>query len=610
VLTFIKQFFAQSNHILRTWQLIKNAAPRWTLAWGILLIFQGALPVAMVYLTRLLVDGLVAAVRAGGNWTSIRPILFPAAMMAGAMLLTELLQGLIEWVNTAQSELIQDFISKKVHTQAAIVDLAFYESPEYFDRLHRAANEASGHPLALMQSGGSLIQNALTLLGMGAVLLPYGVWIPLILVLSTLPALYIVVRFNLRYHQWWVRATQDRRWTQYYNSMITNSAAAAEVRLFGLGEMFREAYQLLRKRLRNERLGLLRQQMIARLGASLLALSISGAAIAWFGWRVIQGVVSLGDLALFYQAFNNGQNLMRSLLGNLGQIYNNSLYLGNLFEFLDLQPEIVDPSDAMPPLGQLKHGIRLENVTFRYPGSLQPALRDFHVDIPAGKVVAIVGENGAGKSTLVKLICRFYDPEQGSIQFDGIDVRQIAISDLRRMISVLFQFPVTYHATARQNIEFGDLTTESDLAAVEAAARSAGAHEVIRHLPKGYDSLLGKWFADGAELSAGEWQKVALARAYWRRSPIIILDEPTSFMDSWSEADWFNRFRGLARGRTAILITHRFTIAMRADIIYVMQAGQIVESGSHEELLAQNGHYAQSWISQTQVQSISTQGED
>ena len=572
------------------------------MAWAILLVVQGLLPVASVYLTRILVDGLVVAIGAGGSWASIQPMVIPAVLFAGVMLLTVLLQSVNEWINTAQSELIQDYISQKVHTQAVMVDLAFYESPDYFDRLHRAANEAASHPLALMQSTGSLLQNGLTLVGMGAVLIPYGLWLPVVLVLSTLPALYVVLRYNLQYHQWWEGTTQDRRWTNYYNTLLTNSMAAAEIRLFGLGDMFSDAYQSLRSRLRSEHLGLIRSQTISRLGASVIALLISGVAIIWFGWQVIHGIYSLGDLALFNQAFNRGQSLMRALLGNIGQIYNNSLFLGNLFEFFDLQPEITDPPDPVALSRELRTGIRLSDISFRYPGSDLPVLRDFCLDIPAGQIVAIVGENGAGKSTLVKLLCRFYDPEQGTIQFDGTDVRRIAVSDLRRMISVLFQFPVTYHTTARKNIAIGDHPSDPEFAAVEIAARSAGAHDVIANLPLGYETLLGKWFADGAELSAGEWQKIALARAYLRSAPLIILDEPTSFMDSWSEADWFERFRELAQGRTAILITHRFTIAKRADIIHVMQAGRIIESGSHADLLAQGGHYAQSWISQTQVQ--------
>jgi ATP-binding cassette subfamily B protein len=249
----------------------------------------------------------------------------------------------------------------------------------------------------------------------------------------------------------------------------------------------------------------------------------------------------------------------------------------------------------------LQDGIRFQNVVFRYPGSERLALQDFNLSVSAGQVVAIVGANGAGKSTLIKLLCRFYDPDAGRIEVDGVDLRELALADLRRLITVLFQLPVPYHATVGQNIALGDLTAEPSATQIEGAARGAGAHEVIERLPHGYDTLLGKWFADGTELSEGERQRVALARAFLRRSQIVILDEPTSFMDSWAEAEWLERFRNLVEGRTAILITHRFTTALRADMIHVMDAGRIVESGTHKQLLAQGGLYAHSWTKQTQT---------
>jgi ATP-binding cassette subfamily B protein len=292
---------------------------------------------------------------------------------------------------------------------------------------------------------------------------------------------------------------------------------------------------------------------------------------------------------------------MRTLLGNVGQIYTNSLFVGNLFEFLSLEPQVVDPPEPLPAPSVLKEGIRFREVTFRYPESERVALQDFNLTIPAGKIVAIVGDNGAGKSTLVKLLCRFYDPEAGRIELDGTDIRDLSIKQLRRLLTVLFQFPINYHATVAQSIAKGDLQAQLSVAEIEAAARGAGAHEFIARLPQGYDTLLGKWFAKGTNLSGGELQRIALARAFVRQAQIIILDEPTSAMDPWAEADWLDRFRTLGNGRTAIVITHRFTLAMRADMIHVMRNGQIVESGSHDELLAQGSFYAQSWKTQMQA---------
>jgi ATP-binding cassette subfamily B protein len=585
-------------NVARTIGLVWTAAGYWHVAWLGLLVVQGTLPVASVYLTRWLVDALVLAIQAGPSWDAARPAAVLLALMVGVLLLTELLKGLVEWVNTCQSELLQDHISGLVHDKTIGLDLAYYDVPEYHDRLERVRSDSSGRSLAVLENSGGLLQNGITLLAMAGVLLPFGWWIPAVLFAGTLPALVVVVRFNRRYHEWWDRTTADRRWTRYYDQMLSHSAAAAELRLFDLGGFFRSAYQVLRQRLRRERMDQSRDQLWGRLLAGAAALLAMGLTMSWMIWQALQGRATLGDLALFQQAFSRGQALMRGLLENVARIFSNALFVRDLFLLLTMEPRVRNAEHVVPAPRTLKDGVRFRNVSFGYDGAPSPVLRNVDLTLPAGQIVAVVGPNGAGKSTLLKLLCRFYDPTGGRVEFDGHDIRDFATDDLRRTISVLFQFPVQYAATARENISFGDHHGNRTAVEVAAAARAAGAEDIIARLQGGYDTLLGRHFADGAELSAGEWQRVALARAFLRRAPVIALDEPTSFMDSWAEAEWLDRFCALARGRTAMLITHRFTTAMRAHLIYVMQDGGVVEFGSHDELVAANGVYARSWNAQ------------
>jgi ATP-binding cassette, subfamily B, bacterial len=597
----LHQSFASKVYWSQTLRLLWAAAPRWTLAWIFLLLVQGVLPAIAVYLSKLLIDSLTVTLGGGGDWQRVRPTIILLVLTAMVMLLIEFLQSVNEWIRAAQSELIQDHIKALIHSQAVRLDLSFYESPEYHDCLDQVRNEAGNRPLALLENLGGLVQNGITLVAMSAVLTLYSRWLPLILLLSTLPAFYIVLRFDRSYHRWWKRMTADRRWAQYYDAMLTSSEAVAEVRLFGLGAHFQSAYQAIRSRLRRQRLMQLRNQNLAKLGASSLALVISCLTFAWIAWQALQGLATMGDLALFYQAFSKGQGVMRAVLSNIGQILTNSLYMGNLFAFLELKAKIAEPERPRLFPAEIKQGIHFQNVSFRYTGSQKKVLDSFNFFIPAGKVIAIVGPNGAGKTTLLKLLCRLYEVEEGRIEIDGIDIRDMSIQSLWRQITVLFQEPLPYHATAGESIALGDIDGEPSPGEIENAARNAGAHEVITRLPRGYDTLLGKWFADGVELSGGERQRIAMARAYLRQSPIILLDEPTSFVDSWAEKEWFERFASMASGRTSLIITHRFTIAMRADIIFVMDAGQIVEFGTHQELLSHEGLYAQSWKAQMQA---------
>jgi ATP-binding cassette subfamily B protein len=598
----LKRALDLAPYLPRALLLASQASPSTSALWIGLLLVQGMLPLAVVYLTRGVVDHLVAALQ-GGDPALLRQTFLLALAYAAVALCLELAGACARWVRTAQAERIKDHVASLIHERSVVVDLAFYESPEFYDRLHRARDESGDRSIGLLESLGGVSQSSITLIAMVGVLLPLGPWLALALVASTLPAVQVVVRYALREHRWWLEHTEEQRRTWYLDWLLTGPEGAAEIRLFGLGRRFRSEYGSLRDHLREERLTLSRDRNFAEGRATAIALAVGGGAALWMIMQAVLGVFTLGDLALAYQAFQLGQGLMRTLVGNVGQIYSNSLFLGSLFEFLSLRPRVIDPPSPVTAFTTVARGMRFERVTFTYPGAERAALRDFELELGAGRITAVVGTNGAGKSTLVKLACRFYDPDEGRITIDGTDLKSFAVDDLRSRIRVAFQQPMHYSATVVENVAFGDIEMAGERSRIDEALEAAAARELVGRLPHGYDTLLGTWFAGGKELSVGEWQRIALARAFVRPAPILLLDEPTSAMDSWAEAEWIAKLRATITGRTVLIITHRFTTAMRADIIHVMEEGRIVEQGSHDELVRRGGRYADSWKKQIDSRS-------
>jgi ATP-binding cassette subfamily B protein len=588
----------QVPYIPKTLKLVWRAMGMWTVVWLILLVAQGLFPVAVVCVMRRAVDSLVGVANPnnaiGGSLVS--DVLLPFLILGFLLVTQKILASAMQWVRTIQSERIQDYMTGLIHDQALAMDLSCYDSPTYYDRLHRARVDARSRPLQLLEGLGSLGRNSITMAGMAVLLFSYSPWFPLLLLVSALPALGVTLRYALRINDWRLRNTVEERRCNYFDWLLTMREAAPEIRLFALGRYYREAYQLLRGRLRGEKIALEKGQLIAQLGAGSLALLATALAVLWMILRTTAGKASVGDVVLFYQAFSQGQGLMSALLGNTSETYRNVLFLENLFEFLTIQPKVRD-SESPLPVPSLKECVRCENISFRYPDTDRMILQGLTMALKAGEIAALVGENGEGKTTIIKLLCRFYDPIMGRITVDGCDLRDLRQADWRRQITVLFQEPVRYHLTATENIALGDLASSPSSEEIELAARAAGAHDTVMRLPKGYETVLGGWFG-GLELSTGEWQRVASARAFLRKAKLIILDEPTSMMDAWAEAEWFARFRAVAAGCTVLLISHRLTTTMHADVIHVMRGGRIIESGSHSDLLIQGGRYREAWESQ------------
>jgi ATP-binding cassette subfamily B protein len=584
----------------RALQIVWKSSDRWTVANVVLLFIQGLLPLASLYLIKLTIDAVGTGVSAANKGEALTQIMGLIVLSGLVALLGSFCESIAELVSEVQAQVVSDYIATLIHAKSIEVDLEYYENGQYYDALHRAQQEASYRPTSVLNNLIGLAQNSVSSLALAGLLVSLNWAIAILLILSVLPGTLMRLKYDSQLYRWRRQKTEVERQAYYLDWMLTAGEFAKEIRLFNLGKLFADRFHNLRRQLYREQLKLTSSHALMQLLTQISTTLAVFGSYAFITYRTLQGTITLGELVMYYQGFQRLQSSLQGILGSLTRLYSDNLFLSNLYEFLDLRPKLSDPAHPQPVPQPMQAGIAFQQVSFQYANSRCPALQDITLTVHPGEVVALVGENGSGKTTLIKLLCRLYDPNQGSISWDGIDLRDFNTADLRRQISVIFQDYVCYNLSARDNIWLGNIDCPPDAEAIAQAARRANADRVIAQLPQGYDTLLGNLFQEGEELSIGQWQKIAMARAFLRDSQIIILDEPTSALDPKAEAEVFAQFRQLLKGQAAILISHRLSSVKMADCIYVLDRGKIVEQGSHPELMDKRGLYRHLFETQAQ----------
>jgi len=581
----------------RTLRLVWSISGR-QLVWVLLLILlENVLFLLSLYVFRSLINAVVQTDTVN-KLETISKYLTEAGLLTVSYLI---LRSVISYLSEKQSARVSEYIDDKIHASAVSLDLGFYESPAYFDTMKRAKDAGPDRPNAILTNLVDIIKNMATGCILGYIMISIS-WLLLpLLVIFILPTLIVRMKYAERFYRWRRQQTPLERKSYYLSSLITEEVHAKEIKAYGLGNYLRSIYQAIRTDLILQRLKMARKNAFNETITTVVGISGLFACVGYICLSTAKGNTTIGDISLFLVIFPQLFTILQSLSGGISTLYQNSIFLNNIFELFDLRSNFPEPDQPLPVPNHNDLTLEMENVHFTYPHATEKTLENISLKIPAGKIIAVVGLNGAGKTTLIKILSRLYDPFFGHVKLDGIDIRKFKSTEYRKQISVVFQDFGKYNVSVADNIRFGDIDGTVSEEKVRACAMKSGAHEFVKKFPAEYETIMGRIFDDGHEVSIGQWQKLAIARAFYSDSRFLIFDEATSALDAKSEKELFESLREHIGRRGVLIISHRLSAVKHADHIYVMSEGKIKQHGTHEELIAVPGEYSKLFTKKTVV---------
>jgi ATP-binding cassette subfamily B protein len=570
-------------------KLVWNSSAGWTSMNILMSVLRSIFPLALIWLLKVVIDVITKASDSASPTHEIN-LLWPLIALSAVWFLDEVSSDFSNYVRKKQALKLEVHMYGLLHSKAIKLDLINFERPEYFDCLSRASREAPWRPNSILNNMVSLLRGILSLMLMAGLIFTLHWTLAVLLLVANIPGIWLRLYYADILYNFQRQQTPEARKSAYFNWLLTGDRPSRELRLFGLGNYFKDLFRKSFLKQKEEEINIIRRRTLIEFISNLFKASALLITLSFIARQTISGKISIGQMAMFLLAFRQGMIYVKDLFGSLAGLYEDGLFIGDTFEFLNLKENVVAENPIKSP-AKLKKKIEVDKLSFTYPGNSIRTLNNVSFEIKKGEIIALVGPNGAGKSTLVRLLCRLYDPDSGNIKYDGNEIRNMDPEEYRKHFSVIFQDFMLYNLTAAENIRMGNIDEKTPAKRIMASASATGIHELISKLPSGYETVIGNLFEDSRELSWGEWQKIALARALFRDAPILILDEPSSSLDADTEHDIFSRFREIVKGRTSILISHRFTNVTLADRIIVLDKGSVTESGTHEELMKAGGLY-------------------